>query len=155
ETAEAELVTLMAPAGVGKSRLTSEFLASAGPAATVISGRCLPYGDGITFFPVAAVLRDAAGISERDAPAHARRKISELLVDEAEATLIADRLAPLLGAGGGRPGVQETFWGIRKLLEHLAAQRPLVVVFDDIQWGEPTFLDLLEYLADWTRTPGV
>ena len=155
ETAEAELVTLMAPAGVGKSRLTSEFLASAGPAATVISGRCLPYGDGITFFPVAAVLRDAAGISERDAPAHARRKISELLVDEAEATLIADRLAPLLGAGGGRPGVQETFWGIRKLFEHLAVQRPLVVVFDDIQWGEPTFLDLLEYLVDWIRTPGV
>ncbi len=155
ETAEPELVTVMAPAGVGKSRLTSEFLAGAGSTATVISGRCLPYGDGITFFPVAAVVRDAAGISERDPPSHARRKISELLDDESEATLIADRLAPLVGAGAGRPGVQETFWGVRKLFEHLATQRPLVVVFDDIQWGEPTFLDLLEYLVDWIRTPGV
>jgi class 3 adenylate cyclase/tetratricopeptide (TPR) repeat protein len=155
ETAEPELVTLMAPAGVGKSRLTSEFLSGAGTAATVITGRCLPYGEGITFWPIAAVMRDAAGISERDPPTEAWRKLSELLPAEGEATLIAERLAPLLGAGAGRPGIQETFWGVRKLLEHLAARSPLVVVFDDIQWGEDTFLDLLEYLADWIRAPGV
>jgi tetratricopeptide (TPR) repeat protein len=96
-------------------------------------------------------LMDAAGIAERDRPEESRRKISELLGSEPDAALVADRLVPLLGVDPGRAAIQETFWAVRKLFEHLGAQRPLVAVFDDIQWGEPTFLDLLEYLADWLR----
>jgi predicted ATPase len=57
--------------------------------------------------------------------------------------------------GPGPPAIQETFWAVRKLFEHVAAERPAVIVFDDIQWGEPTFLDLLEYLADWIKTAPV
>jgi class 3 adenylate cyclase/tetratricopeptide (TPR) repeat protein len=146
-----EFVTLMGPAGVGKSRLTAEFLSTTGGGATVLTGRCQPYGEGITFWPVAEVLRDAAGIGDEESPEEARWKLSELLPSGPEASLIRDRLDALLGLGSATPGIQETFWAVRKLIEHLAGQRPLTVVFDDIHWAEPTLLDLLEYLADWIR----
>jgi class 3 adenylate cyclase/tetratricopeptide (TPR) repeat protein len=148
-----ELVTLMGTAGVGKSRLSNELLSRLGDRATVVEGRCLPYGEGITFFPVTAVLRDAAGIVDRDPPDVARQKLSSLLTSADDAALVGDRLSALLGLGPAAPGIQETFWAFRKLLEHLGKQRPLVVVFDDIHWGEPTFLDLLEYLVDWIQAP--
>jgi predicted ATPase/class 3 adenylate cyclase len=145
------LVTLIGPAGVGKSRLTEEFLARTGHRATRITGRCLPYGEGITFWPVVTLLRDAAGISERDSPVEVRGKLARHLPADSDGEIIADRLAALLGLGQATPGVQETFWAVRRLFEHLASQQPLVVVFDDIHWGEATFLDLLEYLADRIR----
>jgi class 3 adenylate cyclase/tetratricopeptide (TPR) repeat protein len=146
-----EVITVLGAAGVGKSRLSQELAAGLDGRATVAQGRCLPYGEDITFWPVVAAIRDAARIGERERPEEARRKISELVQADSEAALIADRLAPLLGVDQATLGIPETFWAIRKLFEHLAGQRPLVVVFDDIQWGEATFLDLLEYLADWIR----
>ena len=156
EGSDAGLVTLMGAAGAGKSRLCLEFLAAVGGGATVLSGRCLPYGEGITFWPIAAVLREAAGIDDRQPREQAQRRISELVVGSGEdADLIAERLAPLVGADIATPGIQETFWAVRKLFESLGRERPLVVVFDDIQWAEPTFLDLLEYLGDWIRTAPV
>ena len=156
EVSDAGLVTLMGAAGAGKSRLCLEFLAAVGGGATVLSGRCLPYGEGITFWPIAAVLREAAGIDDRQPREQAQRRISELVVGSGEdADLIAERLAPLVGADIATPGIQETFWAVRKLFESLGRERPLVVVFDDIQWAEPTFLDLLEYLGDWIRTAPV
>ena len=150
-----EVVTLLGAAGVGKSRLGHELVSGLSGRAIVVRGGGLPYGEGITFWPVAAALRDAARIEERERPQEARRKISELLQANSEAALIADRLTPLLGGDQARLGIPETFWAVRKLFEHLAAQQPLVVVFDDIHWGEATFLDLLEYLADWIRTQPV
>lgn len=155
QTATAELVTLMGPAGVGKSRLSSEFASQLGERATVISGRCLPYGEGITFWPIAGVLRDAARIGGRDSPEDAVQKISNLLEGANDAAIVGERLAPLVGGGKTTPGIQETFWAVRRLLEHLAARRPLVVLFDDIQWGEATFLDLLEYAVDRIKTAPV
>jgi class 3 adenylate cyclase/tetratricopeptide (TPR) repeat protein len=152
---EAGLVTLMGVAGVGKSRLSGEFLSRIGGRATVLRGRCLPYGDGITFWPIAAVLREATGIDDRDPPEQAESRLSELLDGDDDAALVAERLATLLGGGVATPGIQETFWAVRKLFERLGTERPLVVVFDDIHWGEPTFLDLLEYLADRIRTAPV
>ncbi len=146
-----EIVTVFGPAGAGKSRLGHELTARVGDAATVVEGRCLPYGEGITFWPIASALMDAAGIGERDRPEQSRRKLSELLGADADAALVAERLVPLLGVDPGHAAIQETFWAVRKLFEHLGSRRPLVAVFDDIQWGEPTFLDLLEYLADWLR----
>ncbi len=149
---EAALVTLIGAAGVGKSRLSNEFLLRAGAQATVLRGRCLPYGEGITFWPIAAVLREATGTDDRDPPDQAQRRILELLGDDEDAALVAERLGTLVGGGDANPGIQETFWAVRKLFEHLGKERPLVVVFDDIHWGEPTFLDLIEYLADRIRT---
>jgi class 3 adenylate cyclase/tetratricopeptide (TPR) repeat protein len=150
-----EVVTVVGPAGVGKSRLSLELAARLGTGATVVEGRCLPYGEGITFWPVVGVLRDAAAIGERDGPDAARAKLEALLGDDDEARLLTDRLGPLLGVDAARPGMQETFWAVRRLFERLGAQRPLLVVFDDVHWGEPTFLELLEYLADWIRTQPV
>ena len=142
-----ELVTVMGPAGVGKSRLTREFLPGLGDGTTVLVGRCLPYGEGITFWPIVEVLRAAAGISDVHSPDEARTKIADLLGGP-DAALVGARLAALMGLADVTPGVQETFWAVRKLFDELVARQPLVVVFDDIHWAEPTFLDLLEYLVD-------
>jgi class 3 adenylate cyclase/tetratricopeptide (TPR) repeat protein len=149
-----ELVTVLGAAGVGKSRLVREFLAKVNDRATVISGRCLPYGDGITFWPIAGVLREAAGMRSSDTPAEARAKLAGLLPADGDGPLVEARLGVLLDETEGS-GIQETFWGVRKLFEHLASRRPLVVVFDDIQWGEPTFLDLVEYVASWIASAPV
>jgi class 3 adenylate cyclase/tetratricopeptide (TPR) repeat protein len=154
-TRSCEVVTLLGPAGVGKSRLAQELVSQLDVDATVVRGRCLPYGEGITFFPVIGALRDAARIGDRDRPDEARHKLSDLLRGQPEAALIADRLAPLVGTDQARLGIAETFWAVRKLFERLASQRPLIVVFDDIHWGEATFLDLLEYLADWITSEPV
>jgi class 3 adenylate cyclase/tetratricopeptide (TPR) repeat protein len=148
---ECYAVTITGSTGVGKSRLTEEFLARLKGQATVVRGRCLSYGEGITFWPIVEVLHDVADITERDTPTEAREKLSGLLTEIDDAGLVAERLAALLGLAESAPGIQQTFWALRKLLENLADQHPLVVVFDDIQWGEPTFLDLVEYLVDWTR----
>ena len=155
EGSDAGLMTLMGAAGAGKSRLCLEFLSAVGGGATVLSGRCLPYGEGITFWPIAAVLREAAGIDDRQPREQAQSRLSELVGTGEDADLVAERLAPLVGADIATPGIQETFWAVRKLFESLGHERPLVVVFDDIQWAEPTFLDLLEYLGDWIRTAPV
>jgi predicted ATPase/class 3 adenylate cyclase len=141
-----ELVTVFGPAGVGKSRLVREFVGSVEDRATVITGRCLPYGDGITFWPIVGLLREAAGIMETDTVEKARSKLAALLPADGDGPLTEARLRPLLDDSVG-PAIQETFWAVTKLLEQLASSRPLVVVVDDIQWGEPTFLDLLEYVA--------
>ncbi|MFN2590646.1 MAG: AAA family ATPase, partial [Actinomycetota bacterium] len=146
-----ELVTVVGDAGVGKSRLTLEFASRLGSSVRLVSGRCLPYGEGITFWPILEVLRDAAGVGELDSPEEARPKILDLLEPGTDSALIGERLAALLGLSGVAPGIQETFWAVRKLFEGLAARRPLVIVFDDIHSGEATFLDLIEYLVDWVR----
>ncbi|HUG46980.1 MAG TPA: AAA family ATPase [Candidatus Limnocylindria bacterium] len=150
-----QIVTVIGPAGAGKSRLAKELTSRIGERATVLSGRCLPYGDGITFWPVLEMLRDVADISDSDSPAESAAKLGARLREVDEGQLIQSRLAGLLGSGTAQPAIQEMFWAIRRLLEHSASERPVVVVFDDIQWGQPTFLDLLEYLADWTRAAPV
>ena len=114
------LVTVTASPGVGKSRLALELAGSVETEATVLTGHCLPYGEGITYWPLIEILRAARA------------------EDELDAALAA-------------PGAEETFLLIRKLLERLARERPLVLIVDDIHWAEPTLLDLLEHLTDWTR----
>ncbi|HEX6207076.1 MAG TPA: AAA family ATPase, partial [Actinomycetota bacterium] len=151
EARRCEVVTVLGAPGVGKSRLTAEFLAELPVDVRVVSGRCLPYGEGITFWPIVGVLRESAGVTETDSPEQADAKFATLLEGVADAGLIRQRLTALLGISDVAPGIQETFWAVRKLFEELARRRPLVVVFDDIHWGEPTFLDLLEYLVDWLQ----
>jgi class 3 adenylate cyclase/tetratricopeptide (TPR) repeat protein len=148
------LFTLMGPAGVGKSRLVAEFLGGSAAEATFLRGRCLSYGEGITFFPLADVVHQAAGILDSDPPAIARSKLDAVLGDAPDRERVAGLVAGLFGWAEAGPS-EDAFWAVRKLLEHLARDRPVVVVFDDIHWGEPTFLDLIEHLADWTRDAAV
>ena len=145
-----EVVTVIAPAGVGKTRLAHE-LTSQLDEATIAVGRCLAYGDGITFWPVRDVVRTLAGILPGDAPAEAHRKIEDLAGDCEDAALICERVAEAIGLGdGGMAAAPEVFWALRRLFESVAARRPLVLVLEDIHWAEPTLLDLLESVAQWS-----
>jgi len=100
---------------------------------------------------VAEALRDGAGIAEGDAPETADARLRDVLGDEPEAERVAATVGSLLGIQDSPPAPDEIFWAIRKTFEALARRKPLILVFDDIHWGEPTFLDLIEHIADWTR----
>jgi class 3 adenylate cyclase/tetratricopeptide (TPR) repeat protein len=141
-----ELVTVVGAAGIGKSRLTRELLASIRERARVLVGRCLPYGEGITYWPLTEIVKQVGG-------ADARAGLAELLVGDEHGDLIATRVAEAVGLAEGEARTEEIFWAVRRLLEELARERPLVVVFDDLQWAEPTFLDLIEYVASFARAP--
>src|SRR6266545_633563 len=145
------LFTLLGTAGVGKSRLAAEFLASVEGRATVLRGCCLSYGDGITFWPLAEVLRQAARIAPGDSPAAAQGKLAALVGGEERAERIAGLLGRVLGLAGEAGQLEETFWAVRRLLEVGAARRPLVVLLDDLHWAEPTMLDLVEHVAGLSR----
>jgi class 3 adenylate cyclase/tetratricopeptide (TPR) repeat protein len=145
------LFTVLGAAGVGKSRLVQEFLAGLGDRGQVLSGRCLSYGEGITFWPLAEVVHRAAATTDADSPEVVVAKLEELLEDVDDAPLIAARVAQAVGFAEGQGPAEETFWAVRKLFESLARERPLVLVLDDLHWGEPTLLDLVEHIADWTR----
>src|SRR5262245_44513903 len=119
------LFTILGAAGVGKSRLAQEFLA--GVDATVVRGRCLSYGDGISYWPVTEVVKQLAPEGE------------------------TGPLASILGDETTPSSPEEIAWAFRKLLESHAAERPVIVGFDDVHWGEPTFLDLVEHVADLSR----
>jgi hypothetical protein len=130
------LFTLLGVAGVGKSRLAAEFAASRD--ATIVHGRCLSYGEGITYWPVAAVVRQLLAALGRDDAVAAGD-------DQARA------FRALLGEADQVATSAEIAWAVRKLLEQAAADKPLIVVLDDLHWGEPTFLDLVEQVADLSR----
>jgi hypothetical protein len=149
-----QLVTVLGLAGVGKSRLVHEFLGQVRKDATVIRGRCLSYGDAITYWPLSEALRPAAGIEAADSPIEAVERLAVLAAGVPQAKAVAERVAGAIGlAADAAPpgGGQETFWAIRRLFEGMARKQPLVAVFDDVQWATPTFLDLLEHITDWSR----
>jgi class 3 adenylate cyclase len=141
------LVTLVAPPGGGKSRVVREFASRLGDEARVLEGKCLSYGEGITFWPLAQMVRQAASIDEADTAGAAYAKLLELAPTEGVAERVGQAIGLLEGAAPG----EETGWAVRRLLEELAASRPLVCVCDDIQWADPALLDLLEDLAQRSR----
>jgi class 3 adenylate cyclase/tetratricopeptide (TPR) repeat protein len=145
------LFTVLGAAGEGKSRLVDEFVEQLGDRATVLRGRCLPYGEGITYWPVAEAVKDAVSLSDFDEPGEVERRLSEVLSGEERAPVVSARLAEIIGVAEGAAAAEETHWAIRRFFEVLAVRRPLVVVFDDIQWAESTFLDLIDHIADWSR----
>src|SRR5581483_9453261 len=120
------LFTVVGAAGVGKSRLVAEFLASL-DGALVVRGRCLPYGEGITYWPVVEVVKELPP-AELDPVA-------------------AQTIQAVVGERSTVTSSEEIAWAFRKLLESVAADTPLVCVFDDLQWGEETFLDLVDHVA--------
>ena len=144
------LVTVIGSPGVGKSRIVAEFAREASEQAVVVAGHCELSGEGITFLPIAEVLRAVAGIEESDTPDAVLRKLSALVAEDPD----RDRLVAVVGSilGAAAPAsVEESFWALRRTLEAVARRRPLVVVLDDVQWGQPMFLDLAEHLIDWVR----
>jgi class 3 adenylate cyclase/tetratricopeptide (TPR) repeat protein len=139
------LVTIVADAGVGKSRLTTELLEMTSGRALALSGRCLPYGDGITFWPVADAVRAHAGIQSEDGAAAAREKLAALADPVGDG--VTDRIASLMGLASEPYPVEELFWAVRRLLEWIARDKPVVFVVEDIHWAEPTMLNLIEHLT--------
>jgi class 3 adenylate cyclase/tetratricopeptide (TPR) repeat protein len=127
------LVTVLGEAGIGKSRLTSELAARIGERARIVRGACLSYGEGITFWPVAQVVRELAGIRDEDSAEEARERLST-------------PIAQLLGLAEGTTTTDETVEALAELLTDAASERPLVVLIDDIHWAEPALLDLLDRL---------
>jgi class 3 adenylate cyclase/tetratricopeptide (TPR) repeat protein len=135
------MVTVIGDAGVGKSRLVHEVVSRIAAGATVLRGRCLPYGDGITFWPLRVML-SAAGITDNDKPDEAQEKLLAFLGDRD----VVDRVAAATGLSAETYPLHEINWAARKVLEILAARAPVVALIDDIHWAESAFLDLLEHV---------
>jgi class 3 adenylate cyclase/tetratricopeptide (TPR) repeat protein len=135
------LFTVLGSPGVGKSRLTEEFLKSSSDA-VVLRGRCLAYGEGITYFPLVEILEQIA----------ADAALTAQLENDDTARRLLNRVSAAAGfAAEPALGREESFQAVRKLFETLARRKPLVVVFDDLHWAEPTLLDLVDHIADWSR----
>ena len=131
------LVTLAGPAGIGKSRLAGEFLTAVGDAATVLVGRCLAYGEGTTYRALADIVRGLGG----DDP---RRRIAELMPGDEQ---VPRGIFGAIGPSDEPVHADETAWALRRLLERLAGERPVIVAIEDIHWAQPPLLDLLEHVV--------
>jgi len=154
-------LTLLGPAGIGKTRLLREATTTLEGAPPILWGRCLPYGEGITYWPVVEMVTSAAGILHGDDTTTKLRKLGQIIEslpthDEDQIQSIATALSNLLGLSTTPRGTYialqisrgELHWGIRRFLELLALHRYLVLVFEDLHWAEPTMLELVGYLSD-------
>ncbi len=137
------LATIVGPPGIGKSRLAREALRSFETEARVLVGRCVAYGDGITYLPLAEVVRDVAGTDPG-------RGLAELLANVERGQIATRLILAAVGANDEPGSPEETAWAFRRLFEALAASQPLVIAVDDIHWAEPTLLDLLEYVLGFS-----
>ncbi len=161
EERRAHLVSITGIAGIGKSRLAWEFYKYFdGIAETVYwhRGRCLAYGEGVTYWALADMVRMRCQIAEDDQPSVALEKLratlSEHLLDEEERRFVEPALAQLLGAGEGEDAAdrQELFAAWRLFFERLSDTYPAVLVFEDLQWADASLLDFIEYLLEWSRS---
>jgi DNA-binding SARP family transcriptional activator len=131
------LSLILGEAGIGKTRLATELTTELDGNATVLVGRCVSYGKGATYLPLAEIIRQVQD----------RRELRDLFRGDEHAALIGVRLAELTGEEEGSGSGGETFWAARRLFEALAGERPVVLLFEDLHWAEPTLLDLIDYLA--------
>ncbi|GCD91871.1 AAA family ATPase [Nocardioides sp. LS1] len=148
ESGRSHLVTIVGAPGIGKTRLISDFLARVGDRADVVSGRCVSYGQGITYWPVVQLLRQALGLTGTESEEVTRHALAALVGDTPDGGQVVDLVLPILGGSGQAGGSDQTFWAVRRVLEQLALRRPLVVTVDDLHWAEPTLLELLERVRD-------
>ncbi len=151
-----QLVTVVGEPGVGKSRLVAELLAHLETKPELTrwrQGRCLPYGEGITFWALGEIVKAEAGILESDSAEVAVRKLEAAVSPEApERQWLLQRLAPLVGVEAvSLAERQELFTAWRRFLEGLAAARPTVLVFEDLHWADEALLAFLEHLAEWSE----
>ena len=151
-TANPGLVAVVGVPGVGKSRLVAEFIARIAERAQILRSRCLPYGEGITYWPVRELVHAAAGIESGDSRDDAIGKIRTVL-EAADAGEVTARIAGIVGLDDRAVEPEEVPWAVRRLVETLAAERPLVLLVDDLQWAEPALIDLVEHIIDLGRGP--
>jgi class 3 adenylate cyclase/tetratricopeptide (TPR) repeat protein len=160
EESAPQLVTLVGVPGLGKSRLVYElrdFVEHGGVLTYWRQGRSLPYGEGVTYWALSEMVKAQAGILETDSTDDAERKlrasVDALVADAADADWIAAQLRPLAGVGAGDDArgdrQHEAFTAWRRFFEAMAEQRPLVLVFEDVQWADDGLLDFIDHLADW------
>ena len=136
-----QLFTVLGPAGIGKSRLVLEFV-DLQRDALVLRGRCLAYGDGITYFPLIEILEQIATDPE----------LGRIIATDPEARGLVNTVSTAIGLADEEVVSREdTFRAVRRLVETLAGSRPLILIFDDVHWAEPTLLDLVDHIADWSR----
>jgi class 3 adenylate cyclase len=150
-TGRGHLISVLGAPGIGKTRLVSDFLDRVGQQARVLRGRCVSYGQGITYWPLVQVVRDAAGLRGGESPEVARHALAALLDGASDQAEVVSLLLPLLGAGGEPGDADQTAWAASRLLEQVAVRSPVVVEVDDLHWAEPTLLDLLQRVTEETR----
>jgi len=157
---EPQLVTLVGVPGIGKSRLVWELFQrvdAEGELTWWRQGRSLPYGEGVSFWALAEIVKGQAGVLETDTPAETAAKLREMVAslvsDPADARWVEAHLRPLVGletsADAGAGGRDEAFAAWRRFLESLAEQRSLVLVFEDLHWADDALLDFVDYLVEW------
>ncbi len=150
-----QLVTIVGEPGVGKSRMVAELFVYMDAKPEIIrwrQGRCLPYGEGITFWALGEIVKREAAILESDSAEVAAVKLEAAVPpDETERQWLIQRLAPLVGAGAAPAERQESFTAWRRYLEGLAAARDTVLVFEDLHWADEALLAFLEHLAEWSE----
>ena len=144
------LATVVGEPGVGKSRLARELIEQLRGEARILEGHYLSYGEGITYWPIAEIVKRAAGVRDDDSLEAAREKLNALVAGKQQhSALVAERVAQAIGlAEGHAASTDEIAWAIRSLLVALAREQPLLIVVDDIQWGEAALLDLLASLPE-------
>jgi tetratricopeptide (TPR) repeat protein len=147
------LVTILGEPGMGKSRLAVELLRSPGPAARVLVGRCLSYGEGITYWALGEIVRAAAGLEKDDPAATVRAKLEALLAGTEDADVATGLLVQAIGLERGSGATGEIAWAARRLLEVVAQGQPVVVAIEDLHWAEPALLDLVEQLPALANGP--
>jgi hypothetical protein len=146
------LVTVLGPPGVGKSRLGLTFADAVRGRATVLVAQTPSYGDGVTFAPLAELLAQAAERPSGDAEDVAAA-LRERLAAEPDGAWVGNRLAQVLGVGEAL--ASDTSWAVRRLLEVVAAERPLIVVLEDVHWAEPPMLDLVDSVIERLHGPAL
>ena len=142
-----EFVTVLGEAGVGKSRLVAEMAKTYAERAQVLVGRCLPYGEGITYWPLVEIVSQVAEITDSDDADQARAKLVAVLHGDPDGPAIARNLAQTIGLDDSFNPGEQAFWAIRRLLETLARAQPVVVWIEDLQWAEPTLFELILHLS--------
>jgi class 3 adenylate cyclase/tetratricopeptide (TPR) repeat protein len=150
-----ELVIVIGEPGIGKSRLLHEFETKTTGRARVLHARCPSYGEGITFWPLAEMVRDAAtgivGIAGEQGADLTGAFLGALVEGHPEADAVAARVGSALGLSSEPFPLEEIYWGTRLLLTYLARGGPLTLAIEDIHWAEPAFLDLLDHLGNQTE----
>jgi class 3 adenylate cyclase len=138
-------LVLVGEPGIGKTRLAVELAAGLGRDGRALAGCCVPYGEGATYQPLRDLLTDAFG------DADLVRSIRKALKGDENANRIAEFLVGAVSAASPAPTSGDTQFAVRRLLEALARKKPLLVVLEDVHWAEPTFLDLVDYVAGWSE----
>jgi class 3 adenylate cyclase/tetratricopeptide (TPR) repeat protein len=141
ETSTCHISSAVGPPGIGKSRLIRELRGVVDHETTAVLGRCVAYGQGATYRPLADIVR---GLGDGDP----RSMLLEILHDDERADVVVNRLLGAIGSAEGAAPPDETSWAVRRLFEALARRRPLIAVFEDLHWAEPTLLELIEYVAE-------